>query len=844
MGLLVPIIALAMAPDAAWAVGVTQDGTIRTFGTGAEPRALPHAVPVDGRQPVAVSWSGERLIRVAWAAEDGLGLYENDDADGPRIETFPASAPVRALAFSPSGRIVVAACADGTLLGLDTATREFGRRLALGLPPAGALALAADDGPVVASLRDSSVRRFDLATGVAYVVDTGLEVRHLAITPDGDAVLALGADGILRRWQVSLGTPPDLLDLDAASTALAVDRRGDRVLIGGPDGRLWLHDLAGGPAVEFGAPERDVRPVGRGPVPSDAGLVPSDAGPAGQEPSAPARPESAAIIDEDVSFTVYRPRFLSPEKWADLLVFAHKTDPVVDPDLGPIDPNEVVEARARAHFGGNVPPRARVDSTSGLSRGAHLRIVPDLPGIQCNPAEAELDWWEPVHEVSFRLRADASLVGSTVRGAVRIWFGPILIGEVSLAINVRAGGAADDQSITDRAPMYNKIFPSYSHLDLPIVAIFEDFARALGVGFTRDVIALRAGELWQPRLLELIQEADVFLLFWSSNSMRSPYCQQEWEHALTLRRPAFIKPLFWEDPLPEDMTLGLPPAALREIHFVKVQSGPPGQASERPGSAWSGPVADPAAAYLPPPPPLGEAVTQQVVAGPILVVQAEGTSYVLHTGSSYRVGRDPQSNIVIANPRVSWAHAVLRVEQGGWLVEDLGSTNGTFVGSQRISRYPITADSTLRLASPADGPVIVCSLPGAARSSPPVAEPAAETWLDDDSRTAAGPAVQEQHAPGPQPSSASAGPPPGHAGPPPGHAGPPPGHAGPPPVDAGPPPVYAAAPRSGSGQYPAWPASPPASPAARRPALRRPLLVIAAVVALAAIIAVIIIVLH
>jgi hypothetical protein len=86
------------------------------------------------------------------------------------------------------------------------------------------------------------------------------------------------------------------------------------------------------------------------------------------------------------------------------------------------------------------------------------------------------------------------------------------------------------------------------------------------------VLTLRAGERWQPRLLELIQEADVFQLFWSSNSMRSQYCQQEWEHALALRRPAFVRPLYWEDPLPEDMMLGLPPprpagAPLREGPF-------------------------------------------------------------------------------------------------------------------------------------------------------------------------------------------------------------------------------------------------------------------------------------
>jgi hypothetical protein len=51
-------------------------------------------------------------------------------------------------------------------------------------------------------------------------------------------------------------------------------------------------------------------------------------------------------------------------------------------------------------------------------------------------------------------------------------------------------------------------------------------------------------EKQHDRLLELIQEADVFQLFWSSNSMRSQYCQQEWEHALALRRPAFVRPLY------------------------------------------------------------------------------------------------------------------------------------------------------------------------------------------------------------------------------------------------------------------------------------------------------------
>src|ERR1700733_1336432 len=579
MGPLVPTAALAMAADASWAVTVTQDGTIRTLGTGAEPKVLRQAVPVDGSRPVAVALADNGLIRVGWAAEDGVGLYENPEGAEPRLETFPVPAPIRALAFSPPGRTAIAGCADGTLLSLDTDTREFGRRVSIGLLPAGALAVASDEGPVVASLSDNSVRRFDLATGIAYVVATERTIRHVAITPDGNIVLALGAAGILYRWNVSLGRQPHLLELDEGSTALAVDSTGDKVLIGMPDGSLWLHDLAGGSAAEFGQPEASF-PSAAQPSPASESTgaqrhVSEAAGlQTGPLARPQARPDSGGVVDNDVGFTVYRPRFLSPGVWGDLLVFAHKTDPVVDPGLGPIDPVEVVEARAQAHFGGNAAPPSRVDARTGLSRGAHLRVVPDLPGILCSPLEAPLDWWEPVHQVAFRLRADAALIGSAVRGAVRVWFGPLLIGEISVTINVRPAGAADEQSVADRAPMYRKIFPSYSHLDHAIVEGFEDAARALGDQYLLDVLALRAGERWQPRLLELIAEADVFQLFWSSNSMRSVYCRQEWEHALSLRRQAFVKPLYWEDPLPEDMTEGLPPTALRDLHFVKVRSSP------------------------------------------------------------------------------------------------------------------------------------------------------------------------------------------------------------------------------------------------------------------------------
>ena len=143
--------------------------------------------------------------------------------------------------------------------------------------------------------------------------------------------------------------------------------------------------------------------------------------------------------------------------------------------------------------------------------------------------------------------------------------------------------------MTESAQRYRKIFPSYSHDDQAIVADFAEVVRALGDEYLQDVLTLRSGERWQTRLPELIEEADVFQLFWSSNSMRSPYCQQEWEHALALGRPLFVRPVYWEDPMPQDPTLGLPPVALRELHFIKYDVHParedtqagPGEASAR-----------------------------------------------------------------------------------------------------------------------------------------------------------------------------------------------------------------------------------------------------------------------
>lgn len=70
---------------------------------------------------------------------------------------------------------------------------------------------------------------------------------------------------------------------------------------------------------------------------------------------------------------------------------------------------------------------------------------------------------------------------------------------------------------------------------------------------------------------------------------------------------------------------------------------------------------------------------------PELVLTIDGTDRTLRP-ASYRVGRDPEADIVVTDPQVSWNHAVLQAEGDAWFVE--GSRNGTFIGSDRVQISP------------------------------------------------------------------------------------------------------------------------------------------------------------
>jgi hypothetical protein len=327
--------------------------------------------------------------------------------------------------------------------------------------------------------------------------------------------------------------------------------------------------------------------------------VPASAGdPAAAEPLPP-----PAELDHDVEFTVYRPRRMAPQEWHTLLVFAHRTELSVAHNGDVIDPIAEVSRQAAAVLGADerAYPPAVESSSRPLPRGTDVTFAPVLPGCEVDPPHRTFTWSEPVHREEFRICPVSVPPGETVRGHVAVYQGTILLAEVNLSIKVDVPGAvapvrAEVEPASARR--FERVFLSYSHKDSQVVDLVESL-NILDVEYLRDSSSLRAGEDWREALEGLIRSSDRFQLFWSRNSMGSEEVANEWRFALSLGRPDFIRPVYWETPRPEDPARELPPDELNRLHFqlldFRDDRGVAAVTALRPASAVPASAAPPAA---------------------------------------------------------------------------------------------------------------------------------------------------------------------------------------------------------------------------------------------------------
>lgn len=84
---------------------------------------------------------------------------------------------------------------------------------------------------------------------------------------------------------------------------------------------------------------------------------------------------------------------------------------------------------------------------------------------------------------------------------------------------------------------------------------------------------------------------------------------------------------------------------------------------------------------------------------PKLIVSIDGVvvKEVQLTRDRSTIGRRPYNDIVIDNLAVSGEHAVIHLNGGAATLEDLGSTNGTYVNGKAIKKQALVHDDTIEI---------------------------------------------------------------------------------------------------------------------------------------------------
>ena len=130
-----------------------------------------------------------------------------------------------------------------------------------------------------------------------------------------------------------------------------------------------------------------------------------------------------------------------------------------------------------------------------------------------------------------------------------------------------------------------------------------------------------------------------------------------------------------------------------DLYGTRVSSKP----SKSPGRAERPPAPKPA------PKPAAKPLSRAARRAPRSIAVTEGAltgTTITLAEQPVLLGRSPEATLVLEDDYASGRHARIYPQDGEWWVEDLGSTNGTFLGRDRLTTPTrLEAGATLRIGT-------------------------------------------------------------------------------------------------------------------------------------------------
>jgi hypothetical protein len=219
-------------------------------------------------------------------------------------------------------------------------------------------------------------------------------------------------------------------------------------------------------------------------------------------------------------------------------------------------------ARARRTTPGS-EPRIQSQGPVRIARGTLVSLEVEISGISLRTNAGTILWVGEISNTTFAAEIPANATLGPHAGSLSVFVNGLQIARLHFLIVVGLSTSAE-MTVAEKEDRYRRAFASYASADrnevLARVQGIQKVAPDLDVFL--DVLTLRSGEQWAPRLQQEITSSDVFYLFWSANAKGSEWVEKEWRYALESRGLEFIDPVPLVSP-----ELVPPPPELAAKHF-------------------------------------------------------------------------------------------------------------------------------------------------------------------------------------------------------------------------------------------------------------------------------------